>query len=346
MSGQETILEVRDARRRYSADATALENAGLDLKAGCILALLGPSGSGKSTLLRAIAGLEKLDAGTIRQGETLWSGPGTHLPPEARRIGMVFQDYALFPHMTALANVAFGLTGPGKRERAMAQLAAAELGHKSKAYPHELSGGEQQRVALARALAPEPAIILLDEPFSGLDRRLRGELRDRTRDRLKQAGTTALLVTHDADEAFAVADEIALMDAGHIVQTGTPDHVWLNPVSAVAARLVGDVNIHHGRCADGQVDMPLGRVAAGDHADGDNVDVLIRPEAITVSADAAGAWSVAHCRTVGGQHTLRLVAGDGSLWTAYTKSPSPIGEGDTVSVVLDPQFIRVVASNR
>ena len=143
-----------------------------------------------------------------------------------------------------------------------------------------------------------------------------------------------------------MADEIALMDAGHIVQTGTPDDVWLNPVSAVAARLVGDVNIHHGRCADGQVDTPLGRVAAGDHADGDNVDVLIRPEAIAVSADANGAWEIAHCRAAGGQHTLRLVAGDGSLWTAYTKSPSPIGEGDNVSVVLDPQFIRVVSGNR
>lgn len=337
----EVILEVRGAQRHYTADAPALADASLDLKAGQLLALLGPSGSGKSTLLRCIAGLERLDAGTIRQGETLWGGPGTHLAPEARRAGMVFQDYALFPHMTALANVAFGLKGPNKRARAAAQLEAAELGHKADAFPHELSGGEQQRVALARALAPEPAIILLDEPFSGLDRRLRAELRERTLDRLKQAGTAALLVTHDAEEAFALADEIALMDAGRIVQTGTPDEVWLNPVSAAAARLVGDVGVHSGIVTAGLVNTPLGNLPS-DLPDGRAVHALFRPEALHVIADSDGPLRVTRRRPTGGQLSLVLTAADGSQWTAQTTSPSPIGEGDRVRVELNPQFLRVV----
>lgn len=341
MTDVETILEVRDARRHYAKDAPALERASLDLKRGELLALLGPSGSGKSTLLRCIAGLERLDAGTIRQGETVWGAPGMHLPPETRRVGMVFQDYALFPHMTALANVAFGLSGPGRHDRAMAQLEAAELAHKAKAYPHELSGGEQQRVALARALAPEPAIVLLDEPFSGLDRRLRSELRDRTRDRLKQSGTAALLVTHDAEEAFALADEIALMDQGCIVQTGTPDDVWLNPVSAVAARLVGDVCVYSGRVENGGVETPLGR-AETDLATGSAVDVLVRPEGIALSAAPNSALIVKRRRMSGARIRFEIAAPDGSLWIADAQSPSPIGEGDPVDIVLDPRLTRIV----
>ena len=211
MTQAQTVLSIRGAEHRYRADHAALAGADLDLRAGHITALLGPSGSGKSTLLRAIAGLERLDAGSIRLGETIWDDKQIHLPPEARRVGMVFQDYALFPHMTALANVAFGLSGADKKAHALAQLEVAELGHRAKAYPHELSGGEQQRVALARALAPHPAVVLLDEPFSGLDRRLRGELRERTVDTLRAARTTALIVTHDAEEAMAVADELAFV---------------------------------------------------------------------------------------------------------------------------------------
>ncbi|MFY0637110.1 ABC transporter ATP-binding protein [Maricaulis maris] len=341
MADTRTVLSIRGAERRYRADHAALAGADLDLQAGRITALLGPSGSGKSTLLRAIAGLERLEAGSIRLGDTVWNDATTHIPPEARRVGMVFQDYALFPHMTALANVAFGLTGPDKNARALAQLDAAELGHRAKAYPHELSGGEQQRVALARALAPEPTVVLLDEPFSGLDRRLRGELRERTVDTLRAAGTTALIVTHDAEEAMAVADELALMDGGLIIQTGAPDDVWMSPVSATAAKLLGDVEIIEARVTAGQAETPFGPVDANGFDDGQPVSVLIRPRALSLSLDADGVFTVTRRRSTGPHLTHRFHSGAGE-WTAQTPSPSPITEGDRVSVTLDPTYVRVV----
>ncbi|WP_300543404.1 ABC transporter ATP-binding protein [Maricaulis sp.] len=342
MTEQRTVLSVRQAERRYVKGQAALAGADLDLHAGRIAALLGPSGSGKSTLLRAIAGLERLDGGEIRLGGALWSGPKTHLAPEARRVGMVFQDYALFPHLTALANVAFGLKGAGARDRAMAQLEAAELGHKAGAYPHELSGGEQQRVALARALAPEPAIILLDEPFSGLDRRLRHELRERTVDTLRRAGATALIVTHDADEAMAVADELALMEGGSVIQTGTPEEVWMRPVSAVAARLLGDVETVEAKAQAGRADTPFGAVDAPGLDDGTPVHVLVRPQAIGLTLDESGAFTVTRRRSAGTHLVFDISDSTQRHWHAHTPSPSPIGEGDSVSVTLDPAYVTVV----
>ena len=343
MADTRTVLSIRGAERRYRADHAALAGADLDLHAGRITALLGPSGSGKSTLLRAIAGLERLEAGTIRLGNTIWNDAGTHVPPEARRVGMVFQDYALFPHMTALANVAFGLSGPDKQARALAQLELAELGPRAGAYPHELSGGEQQRVALARALAPQPTVVLLDEPFSGLDRRLRGELRERTVDTLRAARTTALIVTHDAEEAMAVADDLALMDNGRIIQTGSPDEVWMSPVSATAAKLLGDVEIIESRVSKGQAETPFGPVDGNGFDDGQPVSVLIRPRALSLSLDADGVFTVTRRRSAGPHLTHRFHS-DAGEWTAQTPSPSPIAEGDRVSVALDPAYVRVVAA--
>ncbi|MHA6288311.1 ABC transporter ATP-binding protein [Maricaulis sp. CAU 1757] len=343
MSERATILSIQGAERRYNSAHVALNGASLDLHAGRITALLGPSGSGKSTLLRAIAGLERLDGGTIALGHTVWSDRRTHLPPERRKVGMVFQDYALFPHLSALANVAFGLSGSDARTRAMAQLEAAELAHKARAYPHELSGGEQQRVALARALAPEPAVVLLDEPFSGLDRRLRGELRDRTVDVLRAAGTTALMVTHDSDEAMAVADELALMDQGRIIQTGLPEDVWMHPGSAVAARLLGDVEMVSTRVAGGRAETPFGAVETPGFKDGDKVDILIRPRGLSLSADTDGSFTVTRRRSAGTHLVISFQGHDERLWTAHAQSPSPIGEGDQVCVVLDPVFTTVVA---
>ena len=338
------VLRVRGAERRYVKGQAALAGADLDLHAGRITALLGPSGSGKSTLLRAIAGLERLDGGEIRLGDTLWSSQDVHLVPERRRIGMVFQDYALFPHLNALANVAFGLKGTDARERAMVQLAHAELGHKAKAFPHELSGGEQQRVALARALAPEPSVVLLDEPFSGLDRRLRHELRERTVETLRDAGATALMVTHDAEEAMAVADELALMDAGRVIQTGRPENVWLQPVSAMAARLLGDVEVLQSQAGNGRANTPFGHVDAPGFDDGAAVDVLIRPQAFALSLDNDGPFTVTRRRSAG-THLVHDFADDaGTRWRAHTALPSPIGEADRVSVTLAPAFVTVVAS--
>lgn len=342
MTDAQTVLSIRGAEHHYRADHAALAGANLDLYAGRITALLGPSGSGKSTLLRAIAGLERLDTGSIRLGDTIWNNEQTHLPPEARRVGMVFQDYALFPHMTALANVAFGLSGADKKARALAQLEAAELGHRAKAYPHELSGGEQQRVALARALAPQPAVVLLDEPFSGLDRRLRGELRERTVDTLRAARTTALIVTHDAEEAMAVADELALMDAGRIIQTGAPDEVWMEPVSATAAKLLGDVEIIESHISNGQAATPFGAVDAPGLEAGQRVNVLIRPRAFVLTLADHGTFTITRRRSAGPHLTCRF-AGDRGEWTAQTPSPASIAVGDRVNVVLDPVYVRVVA---
>jgi iron(III) transport system ATP-binding protein len=337
-------LSIRGAERRYVKDSAALAGADLDLVPGRITALLGPSGSGKSTLLRAIAGLERLDGGEIRLGDTLWTGPGRHLAPEHRRVGMVFQDYALFPHLTALANVAFGLKGPDARAIAQTQLESAELGHKANAYPHELSGGEQQRVALARALAPAPAIVLLDEPFSGLDRRLRQDLRERTVDTLRQAGATALMVTHDADEAMAVADALALMDAGRVIQTGAPEEVWMRPASATAARLLGDVEVIEATVSGGRSDTPLGPVDSPAFDDGMAVHVLIRPQAIRLTLDPDGDFTVVRRRSAGTHLVFTIEGGDGRRWTAHTPFPSPIGDGDRVAVTLDPAYITVVTA--
>ncbi|MBR9825583.1 MAG: ABC transporter ATP-binding protein [Alphaproteobacteria bacterium] len=334
------VLSVRGALRRFEGGHRALCGVDLDIIPGQVTALLGPSGSGKSTLLRAIAGLEHLDDGTIRMGDTLWSGPGKHCPPEIRRVGLVFQDYALFPHMNALDNVAFGLKGADRKERALHQLKHAELAGKARNFPHELSGGEQQRVALARALAPEPSIILLDEPFSGLDRRLRGDVRRRTMTAIRKSGAAALLVTHDAEEALEAADQLALMQDGEIIQTGTPKDVWFNPVSADAARLVGDIDVAQGKVRSGKVESVFGDLPADQMEDGITVDILVRPEGVSVTQGEA--FEVSGEDYAGAQVRLELKASDGSLWHAQTSATTGLQRGDRVGLGLDPDFVRIV----
>ena len=337
------LIRITGAHKRYrGGERPALAGVDLDLTPGAVTALLGPSGSGKSTLLRAIAGLEELDAGEIRAGEEIWSGPGRHRPPEDRRIGMVFQDYALFPHLTALDNVGFGLRGADRRARAMAALEAAELGAKARAYPHELSGGEQQRVALARALAPRPDLVLLDEPFSGLDRRLRGELRERTLAALKSAGAASLIVTHDAEEAMACADRLALMREGRLIQTGVPAEVYLGPESEAAARLLGEVNIWSGAAEGGRLTTPVGDLAT-DAPDGSRLTALIRPEGLTLQAEADGPLTVLAARSLGADILVRFTAPDGSEWTARLRPPAGFAPGDGVTAILDPVFARLIA---
>jgi len=338
-------VRVRGAMRRFEGGHRALAGADLDLVPGRITALLGPSGSGKSTLLRAVAGLEQLDAGEIHFGHTPWSTPGHHLPPEARRVGLVFQDYALFPHMTALDNVAFGLTGADRKARAMAELEAAELGDKARNYPHELSGGEQQRVALARALAPRPALVLLDEPFSGLDRRLRGEVRRRTMDLLRASGAAVLLVTHDAEEAMESAEELTLMSEGRVIQSGPPREVWFNPVSETSARLTGDVNVWRDTCEDGLVDTPLGRIRQ-DGLVAASVATLIRPQALKVTPNRDGRATVVQARPAGGVEHLILRTQDGSEWLAHAPAPCRLREGDAVDIDINPDFVRVIPLGR
>jgi iron(III) transport system ATP-binding protein len=340
-------LQVEGAEVRFSPGTAAIRDVRLTLTPGRVTALLGPSGSGKSTLLRAIAGLERLHGGTIGFGGEAWSGHGVHLAPEKRRCGVVFQDYALFPHLTAEKNVAFGLRSGSRREKetaAMEGLARVELTHRAHAYPHELSGGEQQRVALARALAPRPAVMLLDEPFSGLDRRLRAELRETTIAALRAAGAAALIVTHDADEAMAVADEIALMASGTIIQTGAPDRLYLEPVSETAARLLGDVEAFDATVAAGEALTALGALPAPNYAEGAKVRVLVRPEGIIVSTGPEGLEAeVLNRRPAGGHVKLDLRLPDGRTARARAGITHAMAPGDRVRLTMDPRFARVVA---
>jgi iron(III) transport system ATP-binding protein len=229
---------------RGRPSVAALRGADLEVADGTFVAVLGPSGCGKTTLLRAIAGLERPDAGTIELGDRVLDGPGTHVPPESRRIGLVPQEGALFPHLDVAANVAFGLRGASKaerRDRVAELLELIGLPSYEHRRPHELSGGQQQRVALARALAPDPVAVLLDEPFSALDASLRTDLRDEVGATLRAAGTTTVLVTHDQTEALSMADVVAVMRDGRLVQTGSPTDVYRHPVDLWVARFLGEV---------------------------------------------------------------------------------------------------------
>lgn len=341
------LLDVRGAEVRFAPGRPAVDGVDLTLTCGRITALLGPSGSGKSSLLRAVAGLERLDAGEIRFDNEVWSGAGVHVEPENRHCGVVFQDYALFPHLTALDNVAFGLrTGSraDKRATALQHLEAVELGHRAHAYPHELSGGEQQRVALARALATEPEVMLLDEPFSGLDRRLRGELRGTTAAALRTSDAATLIVTHDAEEALELADTIALMNDGAIIQTGAPDALYLKPNSVTAARLLGSVEVFEAVAAAGRVETPLGAVEAAGFGEGDAVRVLIRPEGVRLGrAGTTGALAdVVDRRAAAGYARLTCRLDTGLEIEARASLSETVRAGDAVRLSLDPAFAHVI----
>ncbi|HYF22770.1 MAG TPA: ABC transporter ATP-binding protein [Caulobacteraceae bacterium] len=335
-----SALSVENARRAYGAKV-AVDGASLRLEPGRIACLLGPSGCGKSTLLRLIAGLERLDGGVVRDGERVLSGPGVHLPPELRDVGFVFQDYALFPHLTVEANVAFGLKdlpGRERRARALAQLERVRLADRAGAYPQTLSGGEQQRVALARALAREPRAVLLDEPFSGLDGRLKAEVRDATLSALRGTGAAALIVTHDAEEALHMADDLALMQAGRILQTGSPRDCYLRPVSMDAARLLGEANAVHVEVSAGAARTAFGTVPAPGVPDGRAV-LMARPEAFRL--DPAGRPATVRSARFGGARTeVVLTAGDAQAH-AHVPSRDAPQAGQTVSVTLDESLCTV-----
>jgi iron(III) transport system ATP-binding protein len=264
----------------------AVREVSLEIVHGELMAVLGPSGCGKTTLLRLIAGFEDPDRGHVTVGEEIVAGPGGNVPPEKRRVGMVFQDYALFPHLTVEANIAFGLSRRPRDERdalTRGTLELVGLQHKAGRYPHELSGGERQRVALARALAPEPEVVLLDEPFSSLDATLRADLRREVELILRDAEATALLVTHDQEEALSLADRLAVMREGRIVQVGAPEEVYGRPASRWAAQFVGEVNVLAGVAREGGVETELGRFDLRAPATG-MVHVAVRPEQLELTA--------------------------------------------------------------
>jgi iron(III) transport system ATP-binding protein len=282
-------LTVRGLTRRF-AGRDVVHDLSLDVAAGQVTCLLGPSGCGKSTTLRLIAGVEAPDAGTVAIDGRRVCGGGAFLPPEERSVGLMFQDFALFPHLTVEGNIGFGLT----RDRAAQARRVGELlervnltGFGAK-YPHQLSGGEQQRVALARALAPRPRVMLMDEPFSGLDNRLRDGIRDVTLEVLKEEGAAVVLVTHEPDEALRMGDEIALMRGGRIVQKGSPYNVYNAPVDRAAAAFFSDVNVIHGVSRGALTETPFGAFLTPGHADGAAVEIVIRPQHLKIDFDRGG----------------------------------------------------------
>jgi iron(III) transport system ATP-binding protein len=266
---------------------------GLDLsaQAGSFTAILGPSGSGKTTLLRLLAGFEAPDRGTVKIGERIVDGKGSHVHPEQRRIGYVPQEGGLFPHLSVQANVTFGLPRAQRRHGAAALLDLVGMADLAKRYPHQLSGGQQQRVALARALAIKPEIVLLDEPFASLDAHLRVSVRDQVRQILRESHTTALLVTHDQDEALSLADQVAVLRDGRIAQCAPPHDLYAFPVDDEVARFVGEANLIVGTMDGELVQTPLGRLPAKwRHSPAPTpcqVSVLIRPEQIELRPQGA-----------------------------------------------------------
>ena len=282
-------LEVTGLTRSFGG-RPVVDHVSLSVAAGQVTCLLGPSGCGKSTTLRMIAGVERPDAGEVRIDGRVMFGAGVDLPPEARSVGLMFQDFALFPHLTVAQNVAFGLSGDkaGKAARVGELLERVNLSGYGAKHPHELSGGEQQRVALARALAPRPRVMLMDEPFSGLDNRLRDGIRDATLDVLKEEGAAVLLVTHEPDEAMRMADEIALMRGGRIVQQGAPYNVYNAPVDKAAAAFFSDINVIRAVSKGALTETPFGAFLTPGHADGAEVEIVIRPQHLKIDFDRGG----------------------------------------------------------
>ena len=289
MQEQTPRLEIRNLRRSFEGRAV-VDDVSLKIMPGQVTCLLGPSGCGKSTTLRMIAGVEMQDSGTIFVDGELICDTIFRISPERREIGLMFQDFALFPHLSVADNVGYGLRGnkASKRARVEELLERVDLLRFIDGYPHQLSGGEQQRVALARALAPKPRIMLMDEPFSGLDNRLRDGIRDETLSILKEEDTAVLLVTHEPDEAMRMADEIALMRDGKIVQQGAPYNVYTRPIDRAAVSFFSDANVVRAEVSGALAHTAFGRFLAPGVADGTAVDIVFRPQHVRIDFDRAG----------------------------------------------------------
>lgn len=351
------VLAVEGVSRTFGGLA-AVTDVDLAVYPHEVVCLLGPSGCGKTTLLRIAAGLESLHRGRVAiDGQTVADENRHSVPPERRSVGLVFQDSALFPHLSVADNVAFGLKERStrlRRERVLGLLEQLRIGQYADSFPHTLSGGQQQRVALARALAPAPRLMLLDEPFSSLDARLRTQIRDDTLHLLKASGTGTLMVTHDPEEALFMADRIALMRDGRIVQVGTPMELYCQPAEPFVVTFFGDVNEFFGQVRDEAVETPVGHVDAAGMADGTQVRVMIRPEAVnvTVQGDPDGRHDRSHVvmsKLLGASSLVHLCAHDEAGHEAHLHARMPgvflPASNQPVDIHLDPSQAFVFSLN-
>ncbi len=338
-------LTFEDLSRRYG-DTLALDRVSLDIAPSEILCLLGPSGCGKSTLLRIAAGVERPSMGRVLLDGQEVAGPERFVPPEQRGVGLMFQDFALFPHLSILDNIAFGLKSLTRREakaEAHAALERVGLSHYAGEYPHILSGGEQQRVALARAIAPRPSVLLMDEPFSGLDPQLRDKMREETLAILHETRATSIVVTHDAEEAMRMGDRVALMRKGRVVQTGKALELYRAPKDILAARTFSDLNELAARIDRGSAVTPLGRFAANGLHDGAEAIVCVRQRGVRLLPPGEGvAARVLDARFLGDIALVELaVQGLDAPLFARVKEADVPPQGAEIGVAIDTGAVLV-----
>lgn len=337
VNGPRVALRCRGLVKRFS-DIPIVQGVNFSVNAGDILVLVGPSGCGKTTTLRLVAGFERLDAGAIEIGSEIVAAEDRHLAPERRRVGMVFQDYAVFPHMSVGQNVGFALgKGAAARERVGELLDFVGLPGQENKMPHELSGGEQQRVSLARALSIEPAVLLLDEPFSNLDAALRAAMRAEVRAMLKRLNTTAVFVTHDQEEALALGDQIGVMRDGRLEQIDIPEVIFHRPQTRFVAEFLGNTYFITGRVTAAGIETPLGVLArpAG-LGSGGVVEIAVRPDDVAIAPDDNGAGRVISRTFTGMTYIYRIALPDGTVVHSMQPHESRIAEGTLVTVDFSP----------
>lgn len=336
-------LTIESVARRYHTH-NALQGVDLDIAPGEVVCLLGPSGCGKTTLLRIAAGIEKPSSGRILLDGREVAGPNRFVPPEKRNVGLVFQDFALFPHLTILGNVMFGLRGLPQTDAervARAALDRVGLAHYANGYPHTLSGGEQQRVALARAIAPRPGVLLMDEPFSGLDVQLRATMQEETLAILRETGATCIIVTHDSVEAMRLGDRIAVMRDGRVLQVGSAEDLYGRPHDLFVARMFSAINEVHAKVRDGAVSLSLGTFEVPGIEEGEPVVLGIRERGISLSGPGPGGnGRVRHVRFLGDAAIVE-VAVDGleDPIRARVRDGERFSPGDEVRVTVDPSKV-------
>ena len=320
-----------DINKRFGPHR-AVDGVSLSAGRGELMTLLGPSGCGKTTTLRLIAGFESPDSGTIAIGGTTVAGPGVSVPPEKRRVGIVFQDYSLFPHLDVRANVAYAKKRARRNERSTDELLEmVGLNGMADRMPYELSGGEQQRAALARSLAAEPDVVLLDEPFSNLDASLRARLRMDVREVLRAAGATAIFVTHDIEEALSISDRVAIMFEGRLVQTAEPEELYSRPASKRIARSLGDANFIRGDGRGERVATEIGTLQVAQPVNGP-VEVMLRPEWLSVTEDPDGAAKVVDREFYGHDQIVKVRLESGIELRVRAWSPLNLTQGQRVAV--------------